>query len=178
MIFCIFIFFNLITASYFHISTKTSNDLDHVIKSQWDPTKSAAVNMANMGLQASPNTTILPKSSLDQIIHSITPQASTSTSTSTKNSKAIELFDIPDSDIIPKQTKAMRMFPVSVSDQKYLVRLMEKYGDNYKQMSRDIKLNDMQHTEGKLRKMCARFYLLTPEQRRVDIPEKVKHLMC
>ena len=35
----------------------------------------------------------------------------------------------------------------------------------YTKMFRDIKINTMQYTEDKLRKMCSRYLLLDPEQR-------------
>lgn len=135
--------------------------------------------MANMGLQACPNNNVIPENAFDKIMNALHSKPSTDDNTdNNNNTKAIELFDIPDSDVIPKKTKSLRMLPVSINDQKYLARLMEKHGNDYLAMSRDIKINDMQHTEGKLKKMCARFFLLTKEQRRVDIPQKVEHMMC
>jgi FtsZ-interacting cell division protein YlmF len=44
-------------------------------------------------------------------------------------------------------------------------------------MMRDIKTNNMQHTAAKLKKIAEKFYLLTKDQVKVDIPENVKHLM-
>jgi hypothetical protein len=101
-----------------------------------------------------------------------------SSNSDTKGSKAIELFDIPDSDVFPKQTLAQRMLPVSVEDQKYMAQCFAKHGDDYRKMSRDIKKNNMQYTENQLRKLGARFLLLSEEERRVEIPEKIEHLMC
>lgn len=46
-----------------------------------------------------------------------------------------------------------------------------------KKISRDIKVNDMQHTENHLRKLGARFLLLNERERRVDVPDSVKHLI-
>jgi len=129
--------------------------------------------MTNMGLQAFPNQTIQTQPSVPQILS----HKSTNKSTNT-NTKAIELFDIPESDIIPKQTKALRMLPVSITDQKYMIRLLIKYEQDYLQMARDIKLNNMQYTPSQLKKMGARFCLLTKEQRRVEIPEHVLNYMC
>merc|ERR1712071_425602 len=157
---------------------------DKIIKAQWDVRKSVATNMANMGLQPTPNNTICSKSSVEQMISSITdgtgtfPDTTTQITASKAASKAAELFDIPESDVIPKKTKALRMLPVSISDQKYMCKLLEKYGNDYQQMSRDIKLNDMQHTEGQLKKLGSRFLLLNKDQIRVDIPQNIQHLMC
>ena len=91
--------------------------------------------------------------------------------------KAVDIFDIPDSDVIPKKTLSQRMLPLSIEDQTYMAKCMKKYGDDYTKMSRDIKINDMQHTEHKLRKLGARFLLLNTEHRRTEIPDKVQHLV-
>ncbi|CAM6083817.1 unnamed protein product [Calypogeia fissa] len=39
----------------------------------------------------------------------------------------------------------------------YVGRLMQKHGDNYEAMSRDIKLNEMQHPTAVLRKLCKQY---------------------
>eukprot|EP00586_Coscinodiscus_wailesii_P012285 CAMPEP_0172503886 /NCGR_PEP_ID=MMETSP1066-20121228/173370_1 /TAXON_ID=671091 /ORGANISM="Coscinodiscus wailesii, Strain CCMP2513" /LENGTH=137 /DNA_ID=CAMNT_0013279815 /DNA_START=217 /DNA_END=630 /DNA_ORIENTATION=+ len=86
-------------------------------------------------------------------------------------------FNIPPSGIIPKRTMADIMFPVSVEDQQFIVRCMAKHGDDYARMSWDIKLNNEQYTENQLRKLGNRFLKLEPGQRRVDVPDKIKHLV-
>ena len=67
--------------------------------------------------------------------------------------------------------------PLSVDEQKYIAQCLTKHGDDFKKMARDIKLNDMQHTEAKLEKMAALFFLLTAEQLRTDVPNNILHLM-
>ena len=141
--------------------------------------------MANLGLQACPNTSIVSKPSVPKIIGDLssatttaTESSSTDTIPNSNKSKAVELFDIPESDIIPKKTKAQRMLPVSINDQKYMIRLLTKYGTDYYKMARDIKLNDMQHTESYLKKLGSRFCLLSETQRRVEIPDHVMEFMC
>lgn len=84
----------------------------------------------------------------------------------------IELFDIPDSDT-PKQKR----HPLSLDDETYIAACMARWGDDYKRMFRDTKTNSLQHTEEKLQKMGARFILLTSEQRRVPVPDRVVHLL-
>ena len=83
----------------------------------------------------------------------------------------IELFDIPDSDSMTKKEH-----PMPLDDQTYMAKCMAKHADDYAKMFRDIKLNNMQYTETQLRKMGARFLLLDAEQRKVDLPKKVKAL--
>ena len=89
------------------------------------------------------------------------------------------MFDIPESDtmtIIPGK-KFTSKLPLNVDEQKYIARCLAKHGDDFKKMARDIKLNNMQHTEAKMKKMAARFFLLTTEQLRTDIPNNIQHLM-
>ena len=85
----------------------------------------------------------------------------------------IELFDVPDSD----QPSYATRFPLTKDEEEYMARCMAKHGDNYLKMFRDIKTNNMQHTEEKLRKLGARFLLLSSEQRRVPVPAKVQSLL-
>ena len=131
-----------------------------------------------MGLATSVNSTIDAR---DAFAHAYIKQP-------TDSSKAIELFDIPESDqlnndskkeitTLPGKTYAQRTLPVSIDDQKYIIKCLKKHGDDYTAMMRDIKVNDMQHTSTKLRKMAARFYLLSEEHIRVEIPDNVRPLM-
>jgi hypothetical protein len=127
----------------------------------WDPSKSPAVNMANLGLVAKPN----------QDVHRTNDALS-----GNQEVNVVELFDIPDSDEL-RLAKSERRAAVKEEDQKYIARCMARHGDDYGKMFRDIKLNFMQHTETQLQKLGARFLLLTPEQRKVNVPEKVKALV-
>mmetsp|Transcript_6747 Transcript_6747/g.9932 ORF Transcript_6747/g.9932 Transcript_6747/m.9932 type:complete len:171 (+) Transcript_6747:143-655(+) len=133
---------------------------DPVIKAMWDQRRSPAANMETLGLRLSTGKDVLASSSKQS-----------------GECKAIELYDIPASDIIPKKTLNQRMLPVSIEDQQYIAKLFKKHGNNYAKMARDIKLNEMQHTGAKLRKIGARFLLLSQKDIRVEIPENIKDLM-
>jgi len=85
----------------------------------------------------------------------------------------VELYDIPKSDDLSAKNQQNRV-TLSLSDQKYIAKCMSKHGDNYTAMFRDIKVNRMQHTEHKLRKLGSRFLLLSEKQRAVSLPDKVK----
>lgn len=143
---------------------------DDAVRAAWDPRKSPAQNMASMGLQAAINSSVVAPSHAPD---GPPPDGVT----------AVELFDVPASDdvnaitLLPGKTYAQRKLPVSVDDQKYICACLAAHGDDYRAMSRDIKTNDMQHTAAKLKKMAARFYLLAKEHVRVDVPERVRHLM-
>ena len=110
-----------------------------------------------MGLAAKPN---------DGVESSQTPKAN-------ETESIVELFDVPNSDRPSRRTR----FPLELDEEKYICKCMQKYGDDYTAMFRDIKVNNMQYTKDHLRKMGARFLLLTPEQRRVEVPDKVKDLL-
>jgi hypothetical protein len=90
-----------------------------------------------------------------------------------KEKSVVELFDVPDSDAPSRRS----IFPLKQEEEEYIAKCMTRWGDNYKAMFRDLKVNNMQHTEEQLRKMGARFLLLTAQQRRVEVPAKVKPLL-
>ncbi|CAJ1935039.1 unnamed protein product [Cylindrotheca closterium] len=135
-------------------SPKFGND---VIKANWDNTKSPSQNLASLGLLAKPNQDVKRPNEQQGYDPSNTPSL-------------VELFDIPDSDSM----KVRKEYPMEEDDQKYIAKCMKKYGTDYGKMFRDHKINKMQHTETVLRKMGARFLLLSAEQRTVDIPAKAQ----
>jgi nucleolar protein 16 len=126
-----------------------------VIKKQWDPKKSYSQNMKKLGLVAHPGAVVTTKDAEQN----------------QQQSTVIELYDVPDSDTLEARKKKR---PQSADDQKYIARLLAKYGDDYAAMFRDIKVNKMQYTETQLRKMASRFFLLDEEHRVVDVPERIK----
>jgi hypothetical protein len=133
-----------------------------VVKESWDPKRSPAENMAKLGLRTNNEKDFLTSNK--------------NTAEGGKAGTAVELFDVPDSDEIPKST--LRMLPVSIENQDYMVKLFAKYGNDYTRMSRDMKLNNMQHTVKQLQKIGARFLLLEGNDIRVEIPDSVKELMA
>mmetsp|Transcript_10936 Transcript_10936/g.15408 ORF Transcript_10936/g.15408 Transcript_10936/m.15408 type:complete len:178 (+) Transcript_10936:166-699(+) len=142
---------------------------DETVKKHWDPSKSPAANMAELGLKASVNT----KKDISKA-----QEIRNDNESGTKPS--LELFDVPDSDTMgmnANKKNNSKKLPLGTNDQIYIAKCMTKHGDDYLAMSRDIKLNNMQHTEHKLKKMGARFLLLNEDQRRCDVPDKVQHLV-
>ncbi|KAK1734710.1 hypothetical protein QTG54_014583 [Skeletonema marinoi] len=113
------------------------NILDKTVRAMWNPRKSPAQNMSDMGLQSGVN------SSIDKRAECAKEQWK-APEAKPDGSKAIELFDIP-------QTNSVN---VSIEDQKYIRKCLAKHGDDYKRMTRDIKTNDMQHTQSKLKNMA------------------------
>jgi Ribosome biogenesis protein Nop16 len=143
------------------------------LKHLWDPSQTPTANLTNLGLVAHPNKKV---SGGAGCTHTSDGANETSNSSVTDNSTIIELFDVPESDGFTRNNLRTK-FPLDVEEEKYVVKCMGKYGDNYTSMFRDIKINNMQHTEEKLRKLCTRYILLTNEQRRVDIPENVQNII-
>lgn len=136
-----------------------------MLKPHWDPSKSAVLNLQNMGI-GQPKGLVEKKEQKD----------GASDAENNNPCKAIEVFDIPDSDIIIPSRR--ERFPLNEDEERYIVDCMSKYGDDYTKIFRDTKVNYLQHTEDKLRKMGARFLLLQSQQRRItDFPDKVKTLI-
>ena len=129
---------------------------DARLRDLWDPSKSPSVNLASMGLCAKPND-----------FHGSKRKFNLPTN-------VIELFDIPESDDLTSKPK--RIMPLGEIEQAYIVKCLEKHGDDFTKMFMDIKVNNMHCTESQLRKLASRFLLLDPSQRVVDVPEKTKHL--
>mgnify|MGYP005851308151 CR=1 FL=1 len=139
---------------------------DATVKKLWDVKKTPKQNLAAMGLSMDINNK--PEDDTDH--HDI------QMATTNNKPNVIELFDVPESDEHGKS----RRVPLQKEEQEYMVACLEKYGTNYRRMFRDTKVNFLQHTEDKLRKMGARFLLLERDQVLVneeDIPDKVKTLM-
>lgn len=128
-------------------------------KKNWDPTKSAAVNYSKMGL----------KSNINAEVNSRGIEEATK-SNKVEAPSAIELFDVP-------IDRVKREAPITKEFQKYMAKCFDRYGDDYESMFRDIKLNNMQHTSTVLMKMGKKFLSMKDEEREVDVPENVKHLV-
>ena len=87
--------------------------------------------------------------------------------------RVIELFDVPDSDKPSRRSQ----FPLTEEEELYISKAMTKHGTNYDKMFYDLKSNPLQHTREKLTKMGARYLLLEPNQRRIEIPEALLPLL-
>ena len=94
---------------------------------------------------------------------------------------AVELFDIPiENGVIQKitgRTKADVMLPQSCDDQLYIAKCLEKHGENYLKMYRDIKINKMQYTERQLEKMGEVYFGMDEKERVGNIGPKLVKLL-
>lgn len=138
--------------------------IDPSLKEHWDASKTPAANLKSFGLRAQPNERQLN----NDISSAILPVSEPS-----KVDLVVDLFDVPNSE----NPRRHNRHPLCIEDEEYIAKCMAKHGGNYTKMFRDIKTNDLQYTEGKLRKLGSRFLLLTSEQRRVQVPAKVRHLV-
>jgi len=120
------------------------------VRENWDPSKSFTANLTAIGLVARPN-------------DDVSQQQHSNNQAVKSGFNVVELFDIPDSD--EQLKKGEKRCPLNEEEQIYIVKCMSKYGDDYSKAFRDIKINYLQHTETKLRKLGARFLLLSPEER-------------
>mmetsp|Transcript_1653 Transcript_1653/g.5874 ORF Transcript_1653/g.5874 Transcript_1653/m.5874 type:complete len:200 (+) Transcript_1653:38-637(+) len=57
-------------------------------------------------------------------------------------------------ELVPPKEKPKRAPRLTHGEVTYFAALIDKYGDDYRKMSRDIKLNYYQHSKGQLKKKC------------------------
>eukprot|EP00455_Lapot_gusevi_P024081 TRINITY_DN2499_c0_g1_i2.p1 TRINITY_DN2499_c0_g1~~TRINITY_DN2499_c0_g1_i2.p1 ORF type:complete len:155 (-),score=16.85 TRINITY_DN2499_c0_g1_i2:32-496(-) len=125
-------------------STKNRPDLKYSFKVQaiqdnWDPYKTLRENYKALGLQADASKIVMPR--MDEEIPKVEPKGLIA-----EELKRIE--ELPPAE--PYEVKSM-----SVREQSILIKLMNKYGEDYEAMSRDIKINVMQETARQLEKRIA-----------------------
>lgn len=148
------------------------------MKPFWDPSETPAGNLSRLGFVAHPNqaesSTVSTSQQRTGIATSATRTANKTDGTATQ-STIIELYDVPDSDEVPSRRRSK--FPLTAEEENYIAVGLRKWGDDYTRMFRDLKANPMQHTEEKLRKLGSRYLLLAPDQRHVEVPESIQHLL-
>ena len=133
------------------VTRKTKNTLkfksklvgDHRLKAKWDHTKTTRQNYENLGLVENPN-----------LVNANSRKA--------LQEEEVEFIDISAenecSSRLVLQEPNLKKNPNHVSEEemKYLRPLVKAYSDNYKKMALDIKMNNMQWTEAKLKRRCER----------------------
>jgi hypothetical protein len=122
---------------------KVKNAITHrIIKNEWDNTVSVKDNFKSLGLVTDANNI-----------------AASATAKGAKKPTAFEGFASVSTtnncgfdDINPRR-KVMTEF-----DQQFMLRCINKHGNDYIKMARDIKINDRQLSEHQLEKMCTKYY--------------------
>ncbi|EQC33563.1 hypothetical protein SDRG_09069 [Saprolegnia diclina VS20] len=118
---------------------------DGEIKKLWDHKLTTKQNYEKIGLNRDPNAIAQIRACTEEIID---PE---------------ELFDVPDSDILnlnDERNHKKAENHMSEMEVAYLRPLLAKFGDDYAAMARDIKINNEQWTESKLKRRCARLKLV------------------
>ncbi|OQS01694.1 hypothetical protein ACHHYP_00320 [Achlya hypogyna] len=118
---------------------------DAEIKKVWDHKLTTKQNYEKIGLCRNPNSLEQIRSCTEDLVD---PE---------------ELFDVPDSDILNlNNERNLKKADNHMSENEiaYLRPLVAKYGDDHLAMARDIKINNEQWTEAKLKRRCARLKLV------------------
>ncbi|CAH0486120.1 unnamed protein product [Peronospora farinosa] len=127
---------------------KTKFVCDPKVQQIWDHNLTTRQNYANLGLEANPNAYATLRESILGADGTL------------EAADEARLFEVPDSDFLGDRNPKRIANYVSEEEAKYLRKLIAKHGNDYTKMGRDIKINNMQWTEQKLRRRCARLALL------------------
>ncbi|XP_022080608.1 nucleolar protein 16-like isoform X2 [Acanthaster planci] len=128
------------------------------VKEAWDKRKSMARNLADMGLSVNPNKTIPIPKMKDKLKPIAGEDTETETPEPSQPSKIFVLQALEDMANVPLG----RSVRISQPLMNYCIRLMEKYGEDYKAMARDPK-NYYQDTPKQIRRKINLFKSI-PEQ--------------
>jgi len=132
---------------------KLSNEKDVKLKSLWNPKKTLKQNYQTYGLSYSENnpmhTTVDVLEMDEETLLEIQQLEQQETVNKDSNEKFDELF-VPGEEV----QQDVRQ---NEDDRNYAKALIDKHGDNYKAMERDIKLNYWQHTAKQCKRECLLF---------------------
>ncbi|KAG5176813.1 ribosome biogenesis protein Nop16 [Tribonema minus] len=139
---------------------------NEVIAKSWDPKASARVNLAQLGLATSANHVIQAglQPSHEAAVLGGRPDV-------TREQVVQALGVTIDSHDLQELTRNPRLKPMSEHYQRYMAKLIEKHGDDYVAMRRDIETNWRQYAEEKCERLCIKFKCLSDEHRLVPVPE-------
>lgn len=84
-----------------------------------------------------------------------------------KNAAFMGFAVIPESDDLREKNPRRRK--MSEHDQKYVVNCINKYGEDYKKMERDMEINSQQYTEAKMKNLCGKYLSLGDHERLVNV---------
>lgn len=116
------------------------NKVVNFIKENWDDKKSLNANYSKIGISTDPNKAVNNNPVNEEVFNQELEYLKTQ----------LEAFE---------EEKVKRVF-FAKKERKYWARLIEKYGDDYKAMAKDIKLNNYQHTKKKCEKKCKLYHEL------------------
>lgn len=127
-------------------------------KLEWDGKASLINNYKSMGIVANPNV-LGARSGTRHLVQLVTLQKPLSADTSEVYGSDDEPDDVK-SALHKKRSdgKKAPLQKLTTMQKVYVSRLILKHGDDYVAMSKDMKLNRMQHAPGALSLLCQRFH--------------------
>lgn len=138
-----------------HISNSFANEK---IAKRWNHAKTLRQNYAKLGLAFDSNGNLAGSKQISEhAIHATKAETD-----------IVELFDLPLGGVDLSVSGKPRAH-VSPEDKIYLNKLMNKYGEDYGAMARDIKLNFKQHTRAFLARRCKRLLTYQKEHSTVKV---------
>ncbi|XP_024365043.1 uncharacterized protein [Physcomitrium patens] len=139
-------------------------------KLQWDGKASLLENYKSMGILANPNV-VGARSGTRHVVQLVSLQKPLSDDGSEVYGSDDEPDDVKS--VLHKKRKDGKKAPLqrlTTMQRVYISRLILKHGDDYVAMSKDMKLNKMQHPPGALGQLCERFQKY---EKLADYTEKV-----
>jgi len=128
---------------------------DDTVRKMWDKSLTKDQNYARLGLVSNPNKTIAD----------LNPKPQKPTEPTPQTLKEVDFVDItaylrdPNLDYTGKSK--YHLPPVT---REYYRKLIDKYGDDYDKMAKDIKTNPKQHTKAVCKKNCEKLINLEKEE--------------
>ncbi|KAI4301403.1 hypothetical protein L6164_034686 [Bauhinia variegata] len=132
---------------------------------EWDDEGSVINNYKSFGVVSNPNL-LGVRSRTSHIVESDSLQVPPPTNGAADESELMDAgSDLEEDDLksaLGKQRrdgKSAPPQPLTAIQRIHIGRLVDKYGDDYQSMFRDIKLNPMQHSIARLQKLCKRYHM-------------------
>ncbi|KAL8143070.1 hypothetical protein V2J09_016102 [Rumex salicifolius] len=137
--------------------------------STWDDKGSVIANYKSFGVVSNPNL-LGVQSRTPHIVESDSLQVPPPRPANPADNKIDEFApidsgsDVEEDDLktalgkMRRDGKRAPILPLTSMQRKHVKALIERYGDDYQSMFRDIKLNTMQHSVAALEKLCQRYH--------------------
>ncbi|KAL9260141.1 hypothetical protein AKJ16_DCAP04267 [Drosera capensis] len=137
---------------------------------KWDDKGSVIANYKSFGVVSNPNL-LGVRSRTSHIVECGSLQVPTTTAAAEDSVTVDEFADIDTGSELEEDDlrsalgkkrsdgKSVPPQPLTAMQRLQIHRLVEKYGDDYESMFRDIKLNTMQHSLATLQKLCLRYHI-------------------
>ncbi|MED6173014.1 hypothetical protein PIB30_055393 [Stylosanthes scabra] len=130
----------------------------------WDHLGTVTRNYKSFGVVSNPNNMLSTRSRTPQLVEteSIQDPAPSADDYSALDDSGSDLEEDDLKSALGKKRRDGRSAlpqPLTAIQRVHISRLVDKYGDDYKSMLMDIKLNPMQHSVATLEKLCKRYHM-------------------